>query len=125
MSPRDAPHATTRGVAAERLAGVWLRRRGLRPLHANYRCRAGEIDLVMRDRNTLVFVEVRYRARDTFGSGAESVGRIKQRRLIRAASRYLQQHPQWADSECRFDVVSLSGDEGNPEIEWIRHAFEP
>ena len=114
-----------RGAAAERLAGAWLRRRGLRPLEVNYRCRAGEIDLVMRDRNTLVFVEVRYRGRGSFGSGAESVNRTKQLRLIKAASRYLQQHPQWADGLCRFDVVSLSGDEGNPEVEWIRHAFEP
>ena len=45
-------------------------------------------------------------------------------RIIRAASRYLQQHPRWANEVCRFDVVSLSGDEGDPEIEWIRDAFE-
>ena len=117
-------HTTARGAAAERLAGAWLRRRGLRPLDANYRCRAGEIDLVMCDGDTLVFVEVRYRRQDSFGSGADSVDRVKQHRIIKAASRYLQQHPRWADNVCRFDVVSLSGDEGNPEIEWIRHAFE-
>ena len=96
----------------------------MRPLDANYRCRAGEIDLVMHDGDTLVFVEVRYRRRKRFGSGAESVDRVKQHRIIRAASRYLQQHPRWADNVCRFDVVSLSGDEGDPEIEWIKHAFE-
>ena len=125
MSPPAASCTTERGAAAERRAGAWLRRRGLHALDANYRCRAGEIDLVMRDGDTLVFVEVRYRSRDSFGGGAESVDRAKQRRLIRAASRYLQQHPRWANAVCRFDVVSLSGDEGNPKIEWIRHAFEP
>ena len=125
MSSPGAQQAKARGAAAERLAGAWLRRQGLRALDANYRCRAGEIDLVMRDRNTLVFVEVRYRGSDAFGSGAESVNRAKQRRIIKAASRYLQQHPQWTHRVCRFDVVSLSGNEGNPDIEWIRHAFEP
>ena len=124
MNPPGISHTMARGAAAERLAGAWLRRRGLRPLDVNYRCRVGEIDLVMRDGNTLVFVEVRYRRRDRFGSAAESVNRVKQHRIIRAASRYLQQHPRWANEVCRFDVVSLSGDEGDPEIEWIRDAFE-
>lgn len=124
MNPPDTSHTTARGAAAERLAGAWLRRRGLRPLDLNYRCRVGEIDLVMRDGNTLVFIEVRYRRRDRFGSAAESVNRVKQHRIIRAASRYLQQHPRWANEVCRFDVVSLSGDECDPEIEWIRDAFE-
>ena len=124
MRPKAASHPSARGAAAERLAGTWLKRRGLRPLDANYRCRTGEIDLVMHDGDTLVFVEVRYRRRKRFGSGAESVDRVKQQRIIRAASRYLQQHPWWADNVCRFDVVSLSGDEGDPEIEWIKHAFE-
>ena len=124
MSSPGAGQAAARGAAAERLARAWLRRRGLRPVDANYRCRAGEIDLVMRDRDTLVFVEVRYRSRDAFGSAAESVGRVKQRRIVKAASRYLQRHPRWADHVCRFDVISMSGDAANPDIEWIRHAFE-
>ena len=124
MNPPGTSPTMARGAAAERLAGAWLRQRGLRPLDVNYRCRVGEIDLVMRDGNTLVFVEVRYRRRDRFGSAAESVSRVKQHRIIRAASRYLQQHPRWANEVCRFDVVSLSGDERDPEIEWIRDAFE-
>lgn len=124
MSPPGTTGTTARGAAAERVAGAWLRRRGLRRLDANYRCRIGEIDLVMQDGATLVFVEVRYRRTDAFGSGAETVGSAKRRRLVRAASRYLQQHPQWANHMCRFDVISMSGDECRPEIEWIRHAFE-
>ena len=114
-----------RGAEAERWALLWLRRRGLHPLATNYRCRGGEIDLVMRDRETLVFVEVRFRSSDAFGSGAETVGRTKQQRIVRAASRYLQRHPRWADRLCRFDVISMSGDTGHPQVEWIRDAFEP
>ena len=125
MSTPAALHTTARGAAAERRARAFLRCRGLRPLDANYRCRAGEVDLVMREHDTLVFVEVRYRRSDAFGRGAETVDRAKQRRIIKAAARYLQHHPQWADRVCRFDVVSISGDERRPEIEWIRHAFEP
>lgn len=126
MSPRPrAAPAAARGAAAERLARLWLCRRGLRPLQSNYRCRGGEIDLVMQDRDTLVFVEVRYRRSDAFGSGAETVGRTKQRRIVKAASRFLQQHPRWAERTCRFDVISMSGDAADPEVEWIRHAFEP
>ena len=123
-SPGPAGTTTARGTAAERVAGAWLRRRGLRRLEANYRCRSGEIDLVMQDGAVLVFVEVRYRRTGAFGSAAETVGSAKRRRLVRAASRYLQQHPQWANRVCRFDVISMSGDERQPEIEWIRHAFE-
>ena len=124
MSAPVKVDTTARGSAAERIAGTWLRRRGLRRLDANYRCRTGEIDLVMRDGAMLVFVEVRYRRTSAFGSGADTVNSAKRRRLVKAASRYLQQHPQWANHECRFDVVSMSGDERHPEIDWIRHAFD-
>lgn len=125
MSLANARSASARGAAAERLARVYLGQRGLRPLDANYRCRAGEIDLVMRDGNTLVFVEVRYRRSEAFGSAAETVAVPKQRRIIKTASRYLQQHPRWANDRCRFDVVAISGDAGQADIEWIRNAFEP
>ena len=125
MSLSNARGASARGTAAEQLARAYLRKHGLRQLDANYRCRLGEIDLVMRDRDTLVFVEVRYRRTEAFGSAAETVGVAKQRRIIKAASRYLQQHPRWANDLCRFDVISISGDDGRTDIEWIKHAFEP
>jgi uncharacterized protein (TIGR00252 family) len=80
--------------------------------------RFGEIDLVMRDGATLVFVEVRYRRSDRFGAPAETVDRRKQQRLTAAANHYLQAHPTVLP--CRFDVVAVSGGD---RIEWIKNAF--
>ena len=113
--------STTRGREAEARAWQYLQERGLRLLQRNYRSRRGEIDLVLQDRDSLVFVEVRYRRQPRFGSGAESVDRHKQSRLIACAQHYLQTNPGMARQPCRFDVVSVSG--SDEPIEWIRNAF--
>lgn len=126
-----APRAPV-GRRAEELARAYLEARGLRTLTRNYRCPPGEVDLVMRDDTVTVFVEVRYRRRTDFGSGAESVDARKRRRLAAAALHYLQRHPEAARGPSRFDVVSLSGTAPGadprsgrgPEILWIRDAFE-
>ena len=110
---------TLSGAQAEDLACAHLERAGLRLLARNYRCPQGEIDLVMDDRDTLVFVEVRYRRSDSFGTPAETVDRRKQARLRAAAGHYLLTHR--ADRTCRFDVVAVSGREAR--IEWLRDAF--
>lgn len=107
------------GQAAERRAEQWLTKAGLKLVTRNYRCRAGEIDLVMSDGSELVFVEVRYRRGTGFGGPLGSVDRAKQRRLSLAAAHYLQRHP-WS-GPCRFDVVGLSAAPDTPE--WIRDAF--
>jgi len=107
------------GVQAEDLACVHLERAGLKLLARNYRCPQGEIDLVMDDRDTLVFVEVRYRRSNAFGTPAETVDRRKQARLQAAAGHYLLAHH--ADRACRFDVVAVSGRDAR--IEWLRDAF--
>lgn len=112
---------TTRGREAETLAWQYLQSRGLRLLQRNYRCRRGEIDLVLQDQDSLVFVEVRYRRESRFGSGAESVDRRKQSKLIVCAQHYMQAHPKIARQPCRFDVVSVGG--SGDAIEWIRDAF--
>ena len=83
------PHLSS-GEAAEEAALRWLEQQGLGLVTRNYRCKAGEIDLVMQDGESLVFVEVRYRRHAGFGSAAESVGTAKQRRLRLAAEHYLQ-----------------------------------
>ncbi|MDX1568933.1 MAG: YraN family protein [Xanthomonadales bacterium] len=114
---------TGNGRQWERRAANFLRRRGLQPLTRNYRCRFGEIDLVMTDGDTISFVEVRYRSPSRFGSGAESIGSTKRQRLIRAARHFLGRYPQYAERPCRFDVVSISGTVW-PRYEWIRNAFE-
>ena len=107
------------GAQAESLACAHLERAGLKLLTRNYRCPQGEIDLVMNDRDTLVFVEVRYRRSSTFGTPAETVDRRKQARLRAAAGHYLVSHA--ADRVCRFDVVAVSS--GEPHVEWLRDAF--
>lgn len=107
------------GDAAEAHAVAHLQRAGLHLVERNYRCRGGEIDLVMRDGDQLVFVEVRYRSRAGFGGAAASVDGRKQQRLITAASHYLQQRR--VNCACRFDVVAIDGQAHR--IDWLRDAF--
>ncbi len=78
----------------------------------------------MLDEQTLVFTEVRYRASDAHGSGAESVTIAKQKRIIRAAQNFLQFQPHHPDQACRFDVISIGNEEGETLINWIRAAFD-
>jgi putative endonuclease len=106
------------GGLKEDVACRYLEGRGLRLVARNHRCRQGEIDLVMRDADILVFVEVRYRRSQRFGSAAESVDVHKQRRLTAAAGHYLQGHP--SPLPCRFDVLAIGADD---RIDWIRNAF--
>jgi putative endonuclease len=113
--------SSTRGREAETRAWQYLESRGLRLLQRNYRSRRGEIDLVLQDQDSLVFVEVRFRRESRFGSGAESVDWRKQSKLIACAQHYLQNHPGIARQPCRFDVISVGGPEES--IEWIRNAF--
>ena len=110
-----------RGAHAERTAAAWLAGRGLKLLERNVRSRFGEIDLIMEDGATLVFVEVRYRARSDYGGAAASVTAAKRARLQRAIGVYLARHPHAAARTLRADVVAISG---AGDIEWIPNAFE-
>jgi len=110
-----------RGQQAESQACDYLRERGLKLLERNFRCKLGELDLIMQDGETLVFVEVKYRGRRDYGSGSEAVDRNKQAKLIRAAQVYLQQHPEFLDTPMRFDVVSIDGPQSR--LEWLANAF--
>lgn len=114
-----------KGQQAEQFACRYLESQGLRLVLRNYRCRLGEIDLIMEDRKSLVFVEVRYRRSGSFGSAAESVTSAKQRRLIGTAQYYLQQTGEARNKPCRFDVVAITPEEkqGTPAIIWLRDAF--
>ena len=125
-----APPATTDGIdrsdigaRVERAAAALLQQHGLIAVAANARYRDGELDLVMRDGATVVFVEVRHRRSAGHGGGAASVDAGKRRRLVRAAQRFLLEHPQFAEQPCRFDVVDASGDPNAPELKWLRDAF--
>jgi putative endonuclease len=106
------------GSEKEQVACLYLEGRGLRLVARNYRCRHGELDLVMRDDNTLVFVEVRFRHSTRFGGAAESVDAHKQQRLAAAAGHYLQRHPSLL--ACRFDVLAIGAGD---HIDWIKDAF--
>lgn len=110
------------GGDAEDKALDFLKSKGLRLIVRNYRSRRGEIDLVMEDGDDIVFVEVRYRKNDAYGSALESIDRNKQMRLIACAEQYLCQNP--LDKASRFDVVGLSPGRDGTSIEWVRNAFE-
>ncbi len=113
--------ARARGRWAEQLAADTLAGDGLEILARNYQCRWGEIDLVMRDADTTVFVEVRYRTSVEYGSAAESVSRRKQMRLLSTAEHFLQRHPTLLEQPCRFDVVSVHPPQA---VTWLTGAFE-
>lgn len=112
------------GNEAENMACHYLVKKGLKTLCRNYRCRRGEIDAIMEDDKTIVFVEVRYRKHTQFGSGAESVTHTKQNKLIATALHYLQKHPKYNNRPSRFDVVSISHQSQQLEIDWIQDAFQ-
>lgn len=114
-----------RGDAAEAQARQHLEQHGLRLLAQNWRCRLGELDLVMLDADTVVFVEVRYRLHADFGGALGSIDGRKQQRLALAASMFLHKEFRWANHPCRFDVIALqgSGHAGQP-LQWLKNAFE-
>ncbi|MEW8508679.1 MAG: YraN family protein [Candidatus Thiodiazotropha sp.] len=109
------------GQQAEQQALAFLQGRGLKLVERNFRCKAGELDLVMREADTLVFVEVRFRQTNDYGRALETVTPSKQRKLLATANRYLQ--VKRLDTACRFDVIALNGSESAP-IEWIKNAIQ-
>ena len=115
--------ARARGDAVESAALAHLQAHGLRLLARNAQTRGGELDLVMLDGDTVVFVEVRYRASEAFGGGFASVDARKRRKLVHAAQVFLMQNPRHAHAPCRFDVVAASGEPVNPCLQWVRNAF--
>lgn len=120
----NRPASAESGRAAEQEAERYLASQGLAPRERNYRCKAGEIDLIMTDGDSLVFVEVRLRRHNGFASAAETVDFRKQQKLIRAAQHYLQRTGLTDQVACRFDVVALDPrrSTGAP-ITWLKDAF--
>ena len=108
------------GQTAEAHAERYLVSQGLKRVVRNWRCRFGEIDLIMREGHTLIFVEVRMRSHADFGGAAASVDVSKQCKLIAAAKLYLSALPVMP--LCRFDVVALTDQRVAPE--WIKNAFD-
>lgn len=126
-SPWRNKKSNSIGQQAENEALNFLKQQGLKLLDKNYHCRQGEIDLVMQDQQTLVFVEVRYRKTSRFGSSAESVTSDKQRKIIHTAEHYLCHKVKTEIPACRFDVVAIypsTVTQNSLQFDWIKHAFQ-
>ncbi|WP_395298857.1 YraN family protein [Enterobacter hormaechei subsp. xiangfangensis] len=119
----DCPGQLSRkqtGDAWELKARRWLEGKGLRFVAANVRGRGGEIDLIMKDGQTIVFVEVRFLQSSRFGGAAASVTLAKQQKLLQTAHLWLARHNGSFDTvDCRFDVVAFTGN----AIDWLKNAF--
>ncbi|MBK5536992.1 YraN family protein [Pseudomonas sp. TH05] len=113
------------GRDAESYALRHLQQQGLRLLAQNWLCKRGELDLVMLDGDTVVFVEVRYRQHTQWGGALGSIDARKRQKLILAAQFFLQSEPRWSNHPCRFDVVAIDSAPGaEPELNWLRNAFD-
>ncbi|MFT5421796.1 MAG: putative endonuclease [Candidatus Endobugula sp.] len=121
------------GKKAENAAKEFLQQQGLRIIKENYFCRRGEIDLIMQDTHHLVFIEVKYRRNNHYGSGLEAVTYKKQQKIINTARHYLYKQGLTETNASRFDIVSVYpntqsdlNSENSPfSIHWIKHAFIP
>ena len=118
--PRLLRSSNANGVKYEQQALAFLKQQGLLFICQNYYCRFGEIDLIMSDQDSLVFIEVRYRKNQDYGGATASITSRKQQKLIKTAKHYLSQ----LDNEpyCRFDVIAI--DEKSTQPEWIQDAFQ-
>jgi putative endonuclease len=127
--PPDQPSLTgtvARGYQAETIAANYLISQGLALIDRNVRAGRGEIDLIMQQGNTLVFVEVRARKAQAYVSAVESISRSKRLKVMETAERLLLTHPAWQTRPCRFDVVGIQMVQGDQptQLEWIIDAFQ-
>jgi putative endonuclease len=119
-------NTTEQGSFFEEMAGSYLRKKGLKLWTKNFRHRQGEIDLIMRHGTTLVFVEVRYRKQNSFGSAEESITQRKQQSIRSTAEYFLMKKKLW-DTPCRFDVITIKPSKlmfRTYDINWIISAFD-
>jgi len=118
--------AVAAGQHAEQLAFDHLVEYGLRPVARNFRCRGGEIDLIMLDEDCLAFIEVRYRASSSFGRASETVDVRKQQKIIRTAALFIARNKAFALHTMRFDVFAVEGPSAQATgVHWIKDAFRP
>lgn len=111
------------GKKGEHLARKYFEKKGYKILDHNYRSRYGEIDLIVRKKNDLTFVEVKYRTSLDFGLPYESVKRRKQNKIRKVATLYLVTHKLWNKVDCHFDIISIHKEAGKEKIEHIKDAF--
>lgn len=111
------------GNTSEDIALAYLQEQGYQLVVRNFRCKTGEIDLILKKEQYLVFVEVRSRTGRDYGEPSESVNRKKQDKVRKTAQYYLYCNPQFASYYCRFDVISIVWEQGIQNLEWIKDAF--
>lgn len=114
--------ALYKGKTAEKMSLDYLTGLGLKYIASNYSCKCGEIDIIMQDKDDIVFVEVRARNIEDYGGGLESITKAKQDKIIRTAQYYLIANKLFDKVQCRFDVVIVNLYK-NSEIMWIKNAF--
>lgn len=111
------------GKEGERIAAQYLKRKGYKLVERNYRCAAGEVDLIVLDRRVIVFVEVKTRSGDRFGTPLEAVQSKKQQKMIQTAQFFLNEKGL-QQREARFDVVGITWPGREPMVEHVENAFE-
>lgn len=123
-SSKESSSKKASGDYWESFAEQYLVEKGLTCLAKNFFSRQGEIDLIMKDSACIVFVEVKYRKTTNFGGAISAVSHIKQQKIIKTASFFLQQQRlNEYNTECRFDVIAIEGDKNHPTVNWLKNAF--
>jgi putative endonuclease len=113
-----------KGISTEEFAKQYLKQQGLTFIDKNVHCRQGEIDLVMKDDQTLVFVEVKYRKNNHFGGAISAISQSKQQKIKHCVAFYLHKaNLNEYNTLCRFDVIALDGDINQPQVTWLKNAF--
>jgi putative endonuclease len=113
-----------RGQWAEQVVLEYLERKKLKLVSRNFHSKMGEIDLIMLEQETIVFIEVRYRANNNYLHALESINDKKCSRIIKTSQHYLQANRWTSGKPCRFDVITVTGENYSPKIEWIKNAFQ-
>lgn len=113
-----------KGLYFENVALRWLKAKGLKMLAKNYQSRAGEIDLIMQEKDTICFIEVKYRNSQAFGGAAHSIPPSKQRKIIHTALSFISHQPRYQDQQMRFDALLIEpGSTTDYQVDWIKDAF--
>jgi len=113
------------GEQAEQLAQKVLASHGLKLIEKNFRCKVGEIDLILLDQDCIVFTEVRARTSKQVMHPFESIDVYKQQKIVCAAEFFLLKNPRYADYLCRFDAIAIDFSQAKPSLSWIKDAFRP
>ena len=111
------------GSTSEEIALTYLSEHNLKLVTRNFRCKLGEIDLIMMDEQNLIFIEVRSRRASSYGSGADNITKSKQRKLTLTASYFLMHYPDFAALPARFDVIDIYLENQSHQLRWIPAAF--